>query len=144
MIMQNKGFTLVEVLIGLSIATTAAVSIAYTIANTNKVADAGKKTFIATNLAHEGLELTRALRDDAWLADETPNDRSDWANTICDEGVGEINGTLTPEEESVRFTREVSVNCDERNGDESQFIEVVSRVEWNIPTSDDQKAVEIK
>ena len=143
MIMQNKGFTLVEVLIGLSIATVASVSIAYTIANTNKVADASKKTFIATSLAHEGLELTRALRDDAWLVDATPNDRADWANTICDEGLGEINSEIILGSDTTGFTRQVSVNCNERNGAESQFIEVASKVEWDPPRGV-RKAVEIK
>lgn len=73
--MDSKGFTLIEVLIGLFIAVIASVSVAQVIASTNKVVDAGRKTFIATNIAHEGLELTREIRDDTWLSN---NNRSKW------------------------------------------------------------------
>ncbi|HSX24897.1 MAG TPA: prepilin-type N-terminal cleavage/methylation domain-containing protein [Candidatus Andersenbacteria bacterium] len=73
--MNDKGFTLIEVLIGLFIAVIASISVAQVIANTNKVVTAGRQTFIATNLAHEGLELTRQLRDDTWFQD---NNRANW------------------------------------------------------------------
>lgn len=134
--MKNKGFTLVEVLIGLSIATVAAVSIAYTIANTNKIADAGKKTFIATNLAHQGLELTRALRDDAWFENST-----EWTDKIsC--------GTNNPESFTLgtEFTRTVEINCDKAATDDDtdpEFIEVTSTVDWNAANGD-QKSIELK
>ncbi len=127
---MNKGFTLVEVLIGLSIATVAAVSIAYTIANTNKIADAGKKTFIATNLAHEGLELTRVMRDDAWLGGNT-----NWTGEIsCD--------TDTSEQLLSIFNRTLRVNCDNKDADPA-FIEVTSKVGWNAANGD-SKSVELK
>ena len=128
--MQQKGFTLVEVLIGLSIATIAAVSVAYTIANTNKIADAGRKTFIATNLAHEGLELTRAMRDNAWLGGNT-----NWTGEIsCD--------TDTSEQLLSIFNRTLRVNCDNKDADPA-FIEVTSKVEWNAANGD-PKSVELK
>lgn len=67
--MKNKGFTLVEVLIGLFIAVVASTYVAQTITSTNKVVAAGRDIFIATNLAHEGLDLTRAMRDATWFSD---------------------------------------------------------------------------
>lgn len=84
--MQTKGFTLVEVLIGLFIAIVAATYSAKTITSTNKIVASGRDTFIATNLAHEGLDLTRALRDTTWFADATPTDRSEWLSRsgICE------------------------------------------------------------
>lgn len=75
--MNNKGFTLIEVLIGLFIAVIAAISVSQVIASTNKVVDAGRKTFIATNLAREGLELTREMRDNVWFSQA---DRSKWVS----------------------------------------------------------------
>ncbi len=82
--MKNKGFTLVEVLIGLFIAVTASTYVAKTITSTNKVVASGRDTFIATNLAHEGIELTRALRDNTWFQDATPQNRSEW---MSDSGI---------------------------------------------------------
>lgn len=77
---MNKGFTLIEVLIGLFIAVIASISVAQVIASTNKVVDAGRKTFVATNLAHEGLELTREIRDDTWFSNP---DRGVWMAQLC-------------------------------------------------------------
>ncbi|MEK7499306.1 MAG: prepilin-type N-terminal cleavage/methylation domain-containing protein [Patescibacteria group bacterium] len=65
--MNNKAFTLVEVLVGLFLAVVASVYAAKTITGTNKVVAAGRETFIATNLAHEGIDLTRAMRDNTWF-----------------------------------------------------------------------------
>ncbi len=128
----NRGFTLVEVLVGLSIATIAAVSVAYTIASTNKVADAGKKTFIATNLAHQGLELTRALRDDAWFVSTIP--KPIWIDGVRN-GLGGISGPIP----NTVFTRRVTVvehniNIPMPNPvTNPEFIEVTSEVTWTSP-----------
>src|SRR3989344_1195554 len=137
MIMQNKGFTLVEVLIGLSIATAAAVSVAYTIANTNKVAYAGKQTFIATNLAHEGLELTRALRDDIWFTEGVQED-ADWSDEIV---VSEdINKTIIFDQDPTEFIRTVMITQDD---DHDEYINVTSKVDWTSARGEG-KNVEIK
>lgn len=142
MTMKSNGFTLVEVLIGLSIATVAAVSIAYTISSTNKVADAGKKTFIATNLAHEGLELTREKRDDAWLATGAPANHSDWADTVCGDLGGDINKSVTFGSDTTSFARKVEVKCNDKLSDPA-FVEVTSKVDWTNPKGE-PKTVEIK
>ncbi len=80
--MHTKGFTLIEVLIGLFIAVIASAYAAKTITSTNKVVAAGRETFIATNLAHEGLDLSRAMRDTSWFIQRewTPPlpDADDW------------------------------------------------------------------
>lgn len=85
---NRRGFTLVEVLVGLFIAIIASTYAAKTITSTNKVVAAGRETFIATNLAHEGLDLTRAMRDNTWFTDTTPADRSEWMSKsgICETG----------------------------------------------------------
>jgi|SRR3989344_1452847 len=93
--MTEKGFTLIEVLIGLFIAVIASISVSQVIASTNKVVDAGRKTFIATNLAHEGQELTRQLRDDTWFAN---TDRTAWMSQrgLCPD-TGTHTYTIDPE-----------------------------------------------
>lgn len=138
---MKDGFTLVEVLIGLSIATIAAVSVAYTITSTNKVADAGKKTFIATNLAHEGLELRRQMRDNAWLAPGAPANHSDWADAVCN-SIGSEEQILN----ATKFTRAISVNCDKKfnnNPNDPDVIVVTSTVTWQSPIGEPKK-VEIQ
>lgn len=129
--MMKNGFTLVEVLIGLSIATIAAVSVAYTIASTNKVADAGKKTFVAINLAHEGLELTRLARDNNWLKKV-----SNWTDQLC--------GTLQyPIDSSLAlFTRTVVVDCADASSNPA-FVKVTSTVNWTSPKGE-TKTVELQ
>src|SRR3989344_3453126 len=95
--MTEKGFTLIEVLIGLFIAVIASISVSQVIASTNKVVDAGRKTFIATNLAHEGQELTRQLRDDTWFAN---TDRTAWMSQsgLCPDPDAETHTyTIDPE-----------------------------------------------
>lgn len=82
----KRGFTLIEVLIGFFIAVLAATYAARSITSTNKVVGIGRNTFIATNLAHEGIDLTRAMRDTTWFSDATPSDRSEWMSKsgICE------------------------------------------------------------
>ncbi len=105
--MNTKGFTLVEVLIGLFIAILASTYAAKTIVNTNKVIDAGRDTFVATNLAHEGIDLTRAMRDNTWLMDMNatpPIDRSNWMSQsgICADEPDPANHSYTLDPEMVR------------------------------------------
>lgn len=148
--MQTKGFTLVEVLIGLFIATVASVSIAYTIASTNKVTDAGIKLFIATNSAHEGLELTTAMRDNAWL-DSADINHIDWVTRygICvddsdsahefpllSDGIGMNIPTLP-----AGFTRKLFADCTSQLSD--SFVTITSRIDWVAPSGED-KNVELK
>lgn len=130
-----KGFTLVEVLVGLSIAVIASVSVAYTVATTNKVIDAGEQTFVATNLAHEGLELTRKVRDDAWFAAPPATHYPQWADDLCS-GLGDgINSDAIALGEDLEqtFSRSVTVNCDNAYSDnieDPEFVEVTSTVTW--------------
>ena len=152
--MNNKGFTLVEVLIGLFIATVAAVSIAYTISSTNKVADAGKKTFIATNLAHEGLELTRAMRDNALFAEDAVPTHTDWVSKygICDGDDSSHSFEIDYDAAGVPsrdvdplFTRTLTANCEKATTEDPltdpAFAEIASKVTWSSPTGDPKEVV---
>ncbi len=144
--MHNKGFTLVEVLIALSIAVVASGYMAQIIASTNKVTTAGKQTFIATNLAQEGLELTRKERDNAWLREDALEDHSDWMDTICpdgestgyaitSEGIDFSNpGHIELPDDSLVYTRRVAANCEHASEDDPaanpEFVEITSTVSW--------------
>ncbi len=57
----------------------------------------GRDTFIATNVAHEGIDLTRSFRDNTWFTDTTPTNHSDWMQTsgIC-EDTGKHTYTVDP------------------------------------------------
>ncbi len=157
---MNKGFTLVEVLIALSIAIVAASYTAQVIASTNKVTLAGRQKFIATNLAQEGLELTRKARDNAWLQDETPDDPSDWMSSIflCPEQNGVTKYTITDEgdiafgdagtielpDDPIVYTRELTATCDhavagEDAEDAREFVEIASTVSWIGNGGDEQR-----
>lgn len=146
--MKSHGFTLVEVLIGLSIISGAAVSIAYTVASTNKVAEVGRNTFIATNLAHEGIELVRKLRDDTWLAAGPALDYPEWATAICGSVGSDITNpsiALTPN--TPTFSRTVTVNCDAQNtdtNDNPEFVTVTSTVEWTASNGERKNVVLIE
>ena len=158
--MNAKGFTLIEVLIGLFIAVIASISVAQVIAGTNKVIDAGRKTFIATNLAHEGLELTRELRDTTWFTDPVrlnwvsksglcPDDKATYTYTIdpnkaMDSGVyagdsnkelyiNSSNGLWTPDKGSgpdSGYARVMTIDCTQSKADPA-FVMITSTVSWN-------------
>lgn len=155
--MNDKGFTLIEVLIGLFIAVIASISVSQVIASTNKVVDAGRKTFVATNLAHEGLELTREIRDDTWFLNAN---RSVWMSQsgLCpdtathtytidpemarehsiqndsDQGIYlQSNGEWTHNKKSgtdTGFARLMQVDCSQAQSDPA-FVTITSTVSWN-------------
>ncbi|MEO6078146.1 MAG: prepilin-type N-terminal cleavage/methylation domain-containing protein [Candidatus Andersenbacteria bacterium] len=149
--MDSKGFTLIEVLIGLFIAVIASLSVAQVIASTNKVIDAGRKTFIATNLAHEGLELTREIRDDTWFKN---SNRAAWASAFCSDNTYTIdpnkamqdgvypgdskkelyiqsNGQWTHDPGTdTGYARLMTIDCKEATNNPA-FVTVTSTVSWN-------------
>lgn len=134
--MNNKGFTLVEVLIGLFIAVVASAYAAKTITSTNKVIAAGRDVFIATNLAHEGLDLTRALRDNTWFADPTPLDRSEWLSEsgIC-EDLGTHRYTVDP-----NVVRDFLASKAKVPNDSKQELYIQGNTLWTHATSSKQTA----
>lgn len=77
---NKKGFTLLEVIIAIFIITigiTGAVNlINYSISNTI----VSRSQVVAVNLAQEGLEVVRAIRDTNWLEDAVWNDGLDAGN----------------------------------------------------------------
>jgi len=65
---KNKGFSLMEVIIAIAIITTALISIMVLITFSISSIRVAKSKIIATNLAQEGLEIVRNIRDSNWLS----------------------------------------------------------------------------
>ncbi len=77
------GFTLIEVTVALTLAVVAAAAVTQILARAERVVDVGRERFVAVNLAREGLELVRAVRDTNWFAS---GDKSQWlANGLCEQ-----------------------------------------------------------
>jgi len=71
---QQSGFTLLEVLVSLSILTIGALSVFALMNRTVTATEKNRNTIIAVNLAREGLELVRSIRDSSSLGfDELDN-----------------------------------------------------------------------
>lgn len=74
-IKSSLGFSLIEVLVALSLLTVVFLGIVQLMARSGQVAEQAQDKFIAASLAREGLELVRAVRDTTWFTDA---DRSHW------------------------------------------------------------------
>jgi len=64
---QNKGFTLMEVIIAIAIIITALISTIALISFSTTSIRLNKSKIIATGLAQEGLEIVKNIRDNNWL-----------------------------------------------------------------------------
>lgn len=152
--MQKKsnqfGFTLLEVLVALSFLTVISLSTIQLITRARQSADLARQDFVAVNLAREGLELVRAVRDTNWFL--IP-DRSLWIDEdMCqsftydasklraEDPVGpqgasilyiQANGewTHTPSGVPTQYSRVFEVDCSEKDNDPG-IVTVTSRVTW--------------
>ncbi|HZZ99217.1 MAG TPA: prepilin-type N-terminal cleavage/methylation domain-containing protein [Candidatus Paceibacterota bacterium] len=64
---NNRGFTLIEVLVSLAILTIAIIPALYLSNSAANVGFAVRDNFIAAGLAQEGIEVVRAIRDTNWF-----------------------------------------------------------------------------
>jgi prepilin-type N-terminal cleavage/methylation domain-containing protein len=64
----SPGFTLVEVLVAMALLTTALVPAFVLATNAVSLSTTIRNSLIASNLAQEGAEITRAMRDANWFA----------------------------------------------------------------------------
>ncbi len=74
MIMNMKGFTLIETLVAIAIITIAIVGPMYAANRAIVVAEIAQEQLTASYLAQEGIEYVRSMRDDAYLAAVESND----------------------------------------------------------------------
>lgn len=68
-ISASAGFTLVEVLVSLALLTTGLVPAFVLASNAVNLSTQIKNSLISANLAQEGVEVVRAIRDSNWFAD---------------------------------------------------------------------------
>ena len=64
----EAGFTLIEVLVAFTLLTTALVPAFILAGNAVNLSTIIRNSLVATNLAQEGIEVVRAIRDDNWFA----------------------------------------------------------------------------
>src|SRR3989344_6479366 len=69
----EKGFTLIEAMMSLVILTVAIGPALFLSSNISSLASVTQNNLIATNLAQEGIEVVRALRDTNWFTGATFN-----------------------------------------------------------------------
>ncbi len=66
---MNKGFTLIEITVAIVIMTIGIVGIYSLVPKITSVASTNNNNFIASQLAKEGAEIIRNIRDGNWLSD---------------------------------------------------------------------------
>ncbi len=77
---MKQGFTLLEVVVAVSIFLLATLAIARLMASTENISGIARGQFIALNIAREGLELVRDYRDNNWF---TQDPDVVWTTGIC-------------------------------------------------------------
>lgn len=81
-----KGFSLVEVLVVISVMTFGLLGLVSLVKQNIQVQSVNKNFLIASMLSQEGLELVRNIRDENWL-DENLTGPDDWKDGLIPEGV---------------------------------------------------------
>lgn len=81
---RAEGFTLIGVIVAAFIVSVTVVSVVQLMTRQEPLIELTRERLIGTNIAREGLELVRAVRDTNWFADP---DRTRWLESgICDDG----------------------------------------------------------
>ena len=90
------GFSIIEVIIALAIFAMAGIAVWTLAANSLKTARLGRQELVAANLAQEGIEIVRSMRDSNWLrtaagsrdndngANCAPSPPQSWRDRLCD------------------------------------------------------------
>ncbi|MEX0650367.1 MAG: hypothetical protein WD200_05185 [Candidatus Andersenbacteria bacterium] len=145
----QNGFTLIGVLLAVIITGTLMLVMAQLIIRADHVVTLSRHRFAAANLAREGLELTRAVRDTKWFES---GDRSGWLTGICEQegektfevvdfsvnsqDVRDLN-MLSDVEDShiqiegseVEYDRIINIDCSTQD-DDPPFVLVTAGVSW--------------
>lgn len=93
---DQRGQTLVEVIFGIVAITTALASFLSLTVLVTRAERVDRSRVIASQLAREGIELVRGLRDSAWLADQPWHDtfRGSNGDTTATVGYGTLGGDI--------------------------------------------------
>jgi len=70
---NQSGFTIVESLVSILILTLALVPVLSVVVSATDISNNIRNNFIAANLAQEGIEVVRSIRDRNWFIDPIPN-----------------------------------------------------------------------
>ncbi len=76
--MQNKGFSIPEIMIAIFVVTVGVLGIYALLPHIIGSIFENKDRFIASQLAREGFEIVRNIRDTNWLEDRQPGVSNDW------------------------------------------------------------------
>lgn len=76
--MSSKAFTLIEILIAITVITLGVVGFYAAITRVTSITLSNSSRFIASRLAQEGIELVSNVRDTNWI------ERTDWDNGLAD------------------------------------------------------------
>jgi prepilin-type N-terminal cleavage/methylation domain-containing protein len=168
--MNSRGFTLIEILVAISILTVGALAAMRLMARSENIAHISRQQFVGLSVAREGLELVRDLRDTNWFSQD---DEKAWANTLCPDGgehaftldaamvragtasVGDVqqpelyiqeNGEWAHQvsRQDTGFSRTLTVDCSHYLDDDPapQYITVTSHVSWK--EGETQRVVDLK
>lgn len=115
----NRGFTLVETLVAVSIFTVSLLALISLLASGISDTNYAKQKLTASYLAQEGVEYLRNLRDNEVLYNPTSGD----AGWTVFKNIANLNPTYPSPDP--KFTREININV--LNGDE---VSISSSVSW--------------
>lgn len=83
---QAKGVTLLETVIAIGVILIGVVAMITLIIGSVRAGEATKQEVIGLNLAREGLEVVRGVRDDNWLKAEDGDALTNWDSGLTDPG----------------------------------------------------------
>lgn len=155
---MQKGLSLIGVVVAVSILATSAIVVSRLVVETQRLAAISRDKFVAINLAREGLELVRVVRDTNAI---DTDDATGWKDDICtdqdfnnfeiyEQGVYEwlkgrraspINSNQDYEGD---YHRTIDIDCrsDEDGLVSKGRIIVTAQVTWR--NKNDEKSVEVK
>lgn len=152
---SQQGLTLIGVLVATIVISVVGVSASQLLTRSERVAEVASSQFVATNLAREGLELVRLIRDNNWFASDDP---VEWiGEELCQQftydavmarqgdGPGSVDGAAlfvdsrTQEwshnsggnGEDSGYKRILEVDCSDKDA-ELPFVTVSSTVSWEV------------
>lgn len=167
---HNKGFSLIGVMLSLTIAVVIMTAVAGLLARSEEVVELSRNKFIAINIAREGLELSRVQRDnnafveEDWTAeicnDENPRDYTIDVNTDGEINIEEStdgrlyvnNGIWSHDSdgEESAYSRTLSVECENKDNDPTDdttgnpYVNITSKVSWQSRGQDEEITVKEK
>lgn len=151
---SQRGLTVIGVLIATIVISVVGIGAAQLLTRSERIAEVASTQFVATNLAREGLELVRVVRDTSWFQN---SERSQWIpEDMCGDFVYDAaaardgSNALSTDVEKLYinesthewkqaaagsgdsgYTRVMNIDCSEKDS-ETPFVTVTSTVTWAV------------